>query len=622
MARTYNVLTRFNAKDNVSAVTRRMQTGVNRFGNALKKKGSTLNKGLASANKNILRFATVGLAGATLFAGLATREFISLENSVINAGAKFKDLDVTSVNYNDSLKELTKSARDVGAVTEYTATDAAGALDKFAMAGLSSKTSMSLLMGTTNLATNSGLDLTTAVDIATDSLGAFGITAKMTGDSVKDAIIAEQGLNRISDVFSKTTTLSNTSLTELFETAKKAAPIFTSTGQSMETFGALTGVLANSGLKAEASGVNLRNIMLSLAKATPEAQKELERLHVQVSDSHGNFRDIVDILGDFETGLNGMGNAQRANALSTIFGKRSVAGLNILLQEGTGKINTFRDSLLDASGASKIMADSIRKSLDNQIKVLNSSLIEFGLKIVDAFAGDGKKGLEGLIEKVQNLDPKPFIEFTKVAVKTISWLATQWKSLVILAATIKTVSLAMGILTIASQLFGFALLATPVGWIIGAIALLTMGITSLALNWDIVTESVTKFGSYLKNTLLDLIDNALDKLQKMFELGSKIPIFGANMARRAETIQKIRNTIPKSDGYYDVPMSTEDAMSNMKRAFDIDNNRNSRANSEEIDYSSRYSVDVNFKNAPEGTKISNEKGKGNTNFNFTPQLSF
>ena len=43
-----------------------------------------------------------------LGAGLAitTREFIRLDDSITQAGAKFKDIDVTASTYKDTLKEL------------------------------------------------------------------------------------------------------------------------------------------------------------------------------------------------------------------------------------------------------------------------------------------------------------------------------------------------------------------------------------------------------------------------------------------------------------------------------------------------------------------------------------
>ncbi len=169
------------------------------------KLNSGINKTIGFVGKGLAKGAAIGMGAIAAGAGLAAREFIALDESITQAGAKFKDLDVNSVGYADSLKELSAAARAVGADTEFSATDAAGALDKFAMAGMSSSQSMALLRGTTDLATAAGTDLTSAVDIATDSLGAFNM---VTDDTVQ----LEKNLARVSDVMAKTTTTANTSL--------------------------------------------------------------------------------------------------------------------------------------------------------------------------------------------------------------------------------------------------------------------------------------------------------------------------------------------------------------------------------------------------------------------------
>lgn len=367
---------------------------------SFKKLGTGIKRGLTGA-------AVAGVAAISAGIVVATKEFVELDQAVTQAGAKFKDLDTASIDYGRTLDKLQQKARDVASVTEFSATDAAGALDKMAMAGLSSEQAMALLAGTTNLATAAGADLTTAVDIATDSIGAFNL---MTDDAVQ----LESNLARVSDVMAKTTTTANTSLEDMFESIKAGAPAFTAAGQSVESFSALTGVMANAGVKGSSAGTNLRNMMLKLADPTAEAAGVLSDLGIKTQDADGNFRDIIDILGDFETGLEGMGDAQKTAALSTVFGARTVTGLNILLAEGSDKLRDYRGVLEDAGGASQQMADAMRKSISNQIKVLKSGLTELGFQFVEAFEQDGRGALQGLIDLIQRFNPKPVIDFALV----------------------------------------------------------------------------------------------------------------------------------------------------------------------------------------------------------------
>ena len=131
-------------------------------GRTLKNEFTKTEQQLANVGTKLKSFATgaalagVALAGVALVGvgiGVATKQFIDYDAAVTGATAKFKDLNVTSADYKDNLKAVGKVARDVAAVTEFNAVDTAGALDKMAMAGLTSKQSMALLAGTTNLAT-------------------------------------------------------------------------------------------------------------------------------------------------------------------------------------------------------------------------------------------------------------------------------------------------------------------------------------------------------------------------------------------------------------------------------------------------------------------------------------
>jgi TP901 family phage tail tape measure protein len=258
------------------------------------------------------------------------------------------------------------------------------------MAGFTATEAIEALPRVTDLAVVAQTDLATATDIASDSIGAFGL-------EVSD-------LNRLNDVFARTMTTSNTNMENLFEAVKKGAPSFTAAGQSLESFNALLGVMANSGVKGAEAGTALRNIMLKLSAPSAEAQRVLEDLGVTTQDQAGNFLDIVDILGQFERGLADMGSQQRTAALSTIFGTRAVTGVNLLLQEGTQGLREYREQLEGATGASQEMGGVIGSSIGNRLKGLKSAVIEAGFTFVSAFEDVGGKAIDNLTQLVRNVD--------------------------------------------------------------------------------------------------------------------------------------------------------------------------------------------------------------------------
>ena len=482
MASRFSLETILTLNDQMTATLGNVERGVVRYGRSVRRSMQDLSRPIQNVNRSLNRaFRVTGAVaiGATA-AGLAvaTREFVRFDEALTQAGAKFGDLDTSAANYQESLDALGAAARAVGAETEFMATDAAGALDKMAMAGMSSELAISLLRGTTDLATASGADLTTAVDIATDAMGAFGL-------ATDDVAQAERNLARVSDVMVATTTSANTSFEQLFEAVRAGAPAFTAAGQSLESFTALAGAMSNAGLKGSEAGTNLRNVMLRLSAPTGEAANVLDALNVQTQDAQGNFRDVIDILADFEKGLEGMGTQQRSAALSTVFGARAVTGVNILLQEGTESLRAYRGELAASAGAATTMAEAMRRSLGNRIEVLKSSLMELGFRFVEAFEEKGRAGLDKLIEGVQNFDPQPVIDFMVGAVewggKAFVVLSKIWPVLVGLAVSIKVLAFVTGTLNVALAL-------TPVGIIIAGITAITVATIALIRNWDHVKE--------------------------------------------------------------------------------------------------------------------------------------
>lgn len=386
----------------------------NRMGRNAKKFGETSSRAFKKASKSATSFGTItkGILSAQvvtksvslLTQGLteATTAFIGFDDSITAASAKFKGLDLSTKEGQKTLEELKKSARDTGATTKFSAEEAAGGLDFYATAGFNAAQAMAVLKPTAKLATIANLDLARTSDIASDSIGAFGL---MTEDSAQ----LQKNFTRVSDVMAKTMTSTNTNMEDMFESIKKGAPTFTATGQSIETFNTLMGTMANAGVKGAESGTQLRNMMLQLSKPTKEAQEVLSTLGIETKDQSGNFRDVIDILADFETGLEGMGTANKAAALKTVFGTRSVTGLNLLLKAGTKNLRKFRTQLDESGGTTKKMADIMDKSLGNRLKSLQSAALEVGFQFLDSFKVKGVGALEFLTESIRGINVQPII---------------------------------------------------------------------------------------------------------------------------------------------------------------------------------------------------------------------
>lgn len=420
----FAVSTGFTAQDRISTAFRKMGIASGIFENKATK--SFRNVGRAGSRvgdiiKGVLGAQVIGRGVRLLTQGLrtATTEFISFDQAITSASAKFKGLNLATEEGQRTLQSLKDTAREVGATTQFTAGQAASGLDFLALAGFNAEQSIASLSKTVDLATVGEVDLGRATDIATDTLGAFNL---MTDDTVR----LQENLTRVNDVLARTMTRTNQTIDQTFEAIAKGAPSFTAAGQSMETFNALLGPMADAAVKGGEAGTALRNVMLRLANPVAEAQKVMDDLNIVTADSQGNFRDVIDILADFETGLKGMGTQQRTAALATVFGARTVTGINILLAEGSEQLRTFRTELENSAGASQDMANIIRTSLQNRLAALRSAAIEVGFKFIQAFEERGSGAIDALTEAVRNFDVERVIKFIEDAIA----LFIKWKPLI------------------------------------------------------------------------------------------------------------------------------------------------------------------------------------------------
>ena len=117
----------------------------------------------------------------------------------------------------DSLRD---KAREMGAKTKFSATEAADAMNYMAMAGWKTNDMLSGIEGIMNLAAASGEDLASTSDIVTDALTAFGLSASDSG--------------HFADILAAASSNANTNVSMMGETFKYAAPVLGSLGYSAE----------------------------------------------------------------------------------------------------------------------------------------------------------------------------------------------------------------------------------------------------------------------------------------------------------------------------------------------------------------------------------------------------
>lgn len=456
----YTVTTAFKGQDGTSATLSKMRGNVKSFSKVSKaefKSIGTVFKGTFAANM-MSRGITSMLGLARRGLGTVVEEYVDFDSQIGQAAAKFPDHIKRGT---DEFDNLATAARKIGAETEFTAAQAASGLAEYAKAGIDANTAIGLLAGTAELATNAEVEFAAAASLSLNALDAFNLRSK-------DAAETAANLASVNDTLTAVVTSAKLDFEDFGETLKHTGPVAAAVGASFSDMAAATGLVAKAGITGSLAGTTLKNIYLGLAAATPQAQKTLEDLGVQVVDPlTGDLRDMLDVLVDFSAATEDMGNAQRLAAINTVFGKRAVSGVSKIMSLGSDEIKEYRDQLNDSKDASKDMAVEIRQSLGNKLKTLQSSLIEVGFKFIEAFAGEGPEALDELVKSINEYDVKPLIKEVERLIdvgKTMFRLVRDnWDTVKTLAKAFVAVKIAVSAVKFAQWGMGLASMMKPLG---------------------------------------------------------------------------------------------------------------------------------------------------------------
>ena len=410
------IKTAFTAKDKITKTFGFMTRAAARFGTKAFKSFRKASRGASQFNKittGFLKAQVIGKGVGLLTQGIGSvvTQFIAFDKAALGATVRFKDIGPEAANFNEQLKLIEKSARDMGATTEFTSAQSAEALDFLARAGFTSTEAMGSLKSMIDLATASGEDFAQVADMSSDLLGAFGLNVSDTSQKIAN-------LNRLNDVLVKSANSANVTIETMFETMKTAGPIGRTLGIELEEVAALTALLGSAGIKGTEAGTALKNSFLRLSAASPKTVKMLKAIGVEVDDGTGNMRKFTDIISDVGSATKDFGTLETAKVFNELFGKRAIAGASNLASS-ISELRDFEKMLKNAGNTSKLTAEVMRRSLDNRLKSLGSAATEAGFKILDAFQVQGKNGIDALTQSIREFDVKPLVEGLTIILEAV-----------------------------------------------------------------------------------------------------------------------------------------------------------------------------------------------------------
>ena len=267
--------------------------------------------------------------------------------------------------------KLTNKAKEMGATTKFTAEESAEAFNYMAMAGWKTEDMLSGIEGILSLAAASGEDLATTSDIVTDALTAFNMKASDAG--------------RFSDVLAAAASNANTTVSGMGETFKYAGSMAGALSYSIEDVALMTGLMANTGIKATMAGTALNSIFTRLSTNTNGAADAMSDLGIEFFTSEGNARDLSDVMEELRSATANMTAEQKSQLANTIAGTQAQKGLLAILNASEEDYNKLANAINNADGAAANMSETMLDNLQGSITLLQSAVdgvkISFGERL-------------------------------------------------------------------------------------------------------------------------------------------------------------------------------------------------------------------------------------------------
>lgn len=289
------------------------------------------------------------LAPAALAIGgamaVGIKEFAEFDERITAAGVK---ADATS----EEIKQMSNAALSMSMQYATSAGDIAASMDRIAAAGYTANESMTLTPIVMKAAIAMGEEAAVTADTLTATLSIFDLKQ---GDIGKNAL-------HVSDVITTAANISNVAIQDVQQSMQYVGPVAKSLGVSLEEVAGDLSILRNAGIDASTIGTSLRSMLSRLVGPTGEAAGLLQQLGVKTQDVQGNFLGLGPVVEELQKAMQGMGNAEQAAALKTIFGEEALASSIQLMKVSPAEIEKITGAINNSSGATEEAYNRMRNS--------------------------------------------------------------------------------------------------------------------------------------------------------------------------------------------------------------------------------------------------------------------
>lgn len=338
---------------------------------------------IGAAAETAGRALTMHITGKLLDVGQAALQVgMNFDASMSNVYGLMSSLNLSQ----DQMDALRDTAREMGATTKFSASEAADAMGYMALAGWDDAQVIAGIPGVLNLAVAANMDLAKASDIVTDTMTPFGMAAERAGEAA--------------DVFAYAQANSNTTVEALGEAMKYAAPTADAFGMTLQDTAAAMGVLANAGIKGSQGGTTLNAMLRDVKNNAKNGAIAIGKTKVALTNADGSYRSYAAIIRDIDKATSSMTASQRDAALGAIFGDESLKGILATLKQGPDALDAMTEGMYACGGAAEDMAATMGDNLKGDLAILESGAQDMAIALSDWLMPAARGVVQGITDMI------------------------------------------------------------------------------------------------------------------------------------------------------------------------------------------------------------------------------
>lgn len=218
-----------------------------------------------------------------------------------------------------------------------------------------------------------------SIKLTSSMLEQFGMNLGSNNAVIKNS-------NKIMNQMTEATHKSAMSLGDLKEISSNAGAAMHAMGISTNDFLAIAGRLKSAGIDASSVGTGLSSMITRIGTGTGLAAKDLKKYNIQMYDSNGKMRNILDVLGDMQKAYQGMTDKERQKFMYDVIGQENMKVGMTLMDANLGRYRSLSNEIKNSTGTVDKYNQTMRKTNDFTEQQFKSSLhaleIEFGQKLL------------------------------------------------------------------------------------------------------------------------------------------------------------------------------------------------------------------------------------------------